>query len=282
MSEENLPSVLKDGSQKEIMLMTGQSTGYEANPTNTLRVNYDDEDSDNRSIPRGQWTMFVDGKQVFAEEVSLRIMLTRMQYSHFDQDKNEHVSSSIYFTSYSDECPDTAGTFRCGKPTKKELQKLPEDEQAAFKAIKLSKVIFGFVSCEAKTADGEDVSVKDHPVLFYARGTHFMPMAEYLEGLTSQGILMMGVNTKLKLNKKKNGAVVYWEVDPEVADTVEINLEKDTATLQELMTWINAENDAILEKWQEIRAKGDGTIDTTAKVINLENDFDDDLPADMK
>lgn len=286
----NLPSLTPNSKEtkKQVMQFLGQSSplnGDSAVDFPSLRVNYDDEDSEGNVIPRGHWTFSYNGRNVYSSEVFMRIMFVRMQYSHYNQEKRQQISTSIYFTTFGEEVPDDTGGMKCGKLSKRELDKLSESERKIQSEIKLSKVLFGFVSADAKTSTGEDLKIQNYPVVFYARGTHYMPIADYLDNLTREGILMLGVQTKFTLNKRKNGSVTYWEVVPSIGENIEINLEQDQQAIKHISDMVEEENRKIIEKWSTVRAAG--SIPTELINLNatrndniarsLDEDFDDEI-----
>lgn len=273
---DNLPANLAELDTKELAKLTGQTEDRTGNMLPTLRVNYDDEDDDNNSLPRGQWSCYTSsGKRIFAKEVSLRIFLTKYQYNHYDQDASEMVSTSVYFSKFGDQAPDTAGGYKCNKVTKKQLKELSEAEQAVQKQIKCSRVCFGLLTAEGVDQLGEKVSVTDEPVIFYARGTHYMPMSDYIKKTSNAEGWLGGVVTNLSLKKEKNGSVTYWIVVPSMVKTIKPS-EEDLAMLRQFYDTVEAENKSIVEQFYSAQKTA-----SVQSPIPEDVPFDDGIPANM-
>lgn len=251
--------ITPEASTSDIMLAVGQTQVYEdTGGLPTLRVNYLDEDIDGNPIPKGQFTLMVDGQQVFAPEVDLRIMYATNQLSHYDQAEGKPVATTIYFNNRTDEIPDDAGGYNAGKVSKEELEKLSPAEQEQQKEIKLSRVLFGYVSCEGKTHDGKEIKVEDQPCVYYGRATNFMPVVRYLNALSKNNILMMSVITHITLDKHKRGQVTFWTINPTVKE--EVKLERDyPKKVKFFADWVEEQNARIMEKHNN--AQADKTID---------------------
>ena len=275
----NLPANLDELSSHDLAKLTGQQEERTGNTLPTLRVNYDDEDADGNTIPRGQWSCYMaDGRRIFAKEVQIRIFMTKYQYNHYNIDKGEHVSTSIYFDKFGDECPDTAGGFKCNKVPRKKLDELTEAEQKVQKDIKTSRVCFGLLTAEGINPRGEPVSVENEPVMFYAKGTHFMPISGYINKTAASEGWLAGVVTKLGLTKKKNGAATYWEAVPETVGTVKCGKE-EFVILRQFYDTVEAENKVVYDKWEA--AQKNKPLEN-GEEVQMDIPFDDDIPANMR
>lgn len=283
----NLPTNIESMSDRELMVATGQLQEGEGQALlPVLRVNYDDADSQDREIPRGQWSITTeDGTRVFSKSVLFRPMLSLLQYSHYDSDKNKVVSKSIFFKSWSEEVPDTAGGFKCGKLTKKQQEDLTPAELEYQRKIKLSRVLIGFVTMDGKDAEGNDVSVKDYPAMFYARGTNYMPVDGFIKDLGHKKKLMQTVVMEMSLERKKNDGVTYWEAVPKLHDEITVDTESLKA-LQDFSVLVRTENEAVIEDWRRKREKKSKTGDEAKLVEDVEykntGDVVDDLNDDFK
>ncbi len=245
---ENLPAVTSENTE-ELMKVLGQMSDFQGSSLPSLRINYNEENEFEEQIPKGQWTFQSGGKVVYSPECTFRIMFVRMQYSHWNREENVTTATSVYFKDFSEEIPDDAGGFKAGKVAKADFEKLPEAEKAIQKEIKLSKVLFGYVSITGKDAHDNDIVIEDEPCVFYARGTNFMPIAKYLDDLTKKNILILGVITKFSLLKKKNGSLIFWEVVPSIQEEVTL-VEEDNNKIKKFADTIAAENREIVDQWK--------------------------------
>jgi hypothetical protein len=250
----NLPANLESLSARELMELTGQKQAQLGLGVPSLRVNYDDEDDDGNKIPRGQWFLAKDGIHVYAETVTFQPMFKTLQYSHYNNDEQKMVATSVHFQNFSDEVPDDAGGFKCGKVNKKQLEQLTDAEKKVQKDIKLSQVFFGLVTIEGVNQKGKPAKHENVPAVFYAKGSHYMPMSELLEKLSKSNTLMQTVVLKLGLKREKNGGVTYWEVVPSIEKDVAVNGET-FALVRQFAETVKAENDTIMDKWRKNKDK---------------------------
>lgn len=285
MPDENLPAEYIDPA--EFMRLSGQSGGI-GNQLPTLRVNYADSDDNGNTLPRGKWTIYTDKGAMYADNAIFRPYHSTFQYSHYDQDEEKMVAKSVHFYSFADEIPDDAGGLKCGKLSAAKRNNLSEAEQKIQKDIKCSKVFYGLVSLKGKLADGNDYEVENMECVFYAKGSNFMPMANFIEELTKSRIAMQTIRIQLDLQMKKNGGVTYWECVPTKYD--EVDLTKEDYDLHTTFhETVQAENAVILGKWDKARQlvtrntnSGQAHLSVTTGAKDELSDPLDDLTGDLE
>lgn len=249
-----IPNNIEDMSDAELAKFVGSAQEHSASQFPTLRVNYDDEDDDKNTLPRGHWCIATDGKRIFAPSVQFQIMFTAMQYSHYDPDEGKMVNQSVYFRNFGDDIPDIKGGQKCGSIPRKQREDLSKEEQDYQRNIKLAKVLFGLVTIDGVNQKGEPASAENVPCIFYAKGTHFMPMANYIDAVDKRGKAIPQSLIQMDLTRQKNGGVVYWEVTPTEAKTVKLNKDH-VAAMSVFAQFVQEENDILLGKWKAARAK---------------------------
>lgn len=274
----NLPATPEEISTKELMVLTGQTVAKSGSLLPVLRVNYDDEDEDGNTLPRGSWVLTPEdgGPAIYSKDVIIRPLWVTFQYNHYDADKAQMVSTSVHFNGWNDDIIDSVGTHRCGKLSRKEIEKLPPERQEQQRKIKLAKVIYGVADIAGVDKEGNKSAAKAVPCVFYARGTHFMPMAEFLDKLESKGTFMGSVNIKVGLKREKNQGVTYWEAVPSEKSSVVVTRD-DLELIKKFSDTTAAETAEVTKKWQEAQNTASavslaGTLDTQS----LNKDFDDD------
>lgn len=275
----NLPSTFEGLSDDELMLATGQ--GQEMGlGLPSLRVNYDDEDSDGNSVPRGQWTIQSDGTQYFAKDVSLRVLYSTYQYSHYDADEGKMVSKSVHFTRFGEEVYDDAGGKKCGKVKRKDFESLSKSEQKVQKKIKLSKVLFGVVTLTGVDNKGKKATLKNEPCVFYARGTNYMPMSDLIQDMHNSKKVMQRTQLLLELKREKNDGVTYWSAVPAIEkEGVEVTTD-DYELMRKFALTAHAESEDIFNKWRAIVIKNSAGQKDVADKINAKVEDGDDIPFD--
>jgi hypothetical protein len=278
---ENLPANLDHTTDiLAFMKATGQGADRDGLDLPSLRVNYNDEDDDGNKIPLGHWSIFGPEGQIFAEEVTLRPMFATYQYSHFDVNAAQTLSTSVHFMDLMQkEVPDSTGGSKCGKLPRKVIDTLSEAEQKEQRDIKLSRVVFGLVTCEGVDRRGKKAKLKDLPCVFYARGTHYMAVSNLLENLFRSRTPMQSQILRLELKREKNKGVRYWTVIPTKEGEVEITAD-DMATSADFCKTAVAESEAIENKYRIARAKmGNPDMRSVAEAASPDVDlpWDDDI-----
>lgn len=288
----NLPANIETFSKQDLMVLTGQEQEQSGLGLPSLRVNYDDQDKDGNNVPRGHWVLATGGQVVYAPVAALRVMFSTYQYSHFDQDEQKMVSTSIHFQNWNQEVPDDAGGMKCGKLPKKTVESLSEAEKQVQSRIKVARVLFGLVSMEGVNHAGEKASITDVPAVFYAKGTNFMPMADYLKELHRKGVPMQTVQTQLDLKRLRNGAVTYWEVVPSTVKTDVDIAQEDFKLISQFAETAKAENEVVLRKWKKVQGGDKSETQDRRKLVEaimrgnasqapIDPDLNDAIPDNM-
>ena len=276
----NLPATVGDLTYNEFMAMSGMDIDHMGRDIPTLRVNYDDEDEKKRPLRRGIWVLnHKDHGKVYSDSVDVVIYLNRYQYSHYDLELKKTVATSVFFKTFNDEIMDDAGGFKCGKMTRKEQLLLDPITLKAQKEIKLSRVIFLTVTMQGKTAEGVDVSVENYPALFYGRGTHYLPISNYVDNMHRNKMHGAFFQTRFTLDRKKNEGVSYWEVVPVTVGPRELTGE-DYEITKKFNLLVEHENEGIVEKFNKVRAKNQGKAlaNSFVKEGSITADFEDITP----
>lgn len=273
MSEEivtNLP-VLAEASNEELAVALGFKQNFQGPLLPTLRVNYEDEDQDENPIKRGDWSINYEGTPVYAKEVVVRLMFSRFQYSHYDLTEGKTICTSVFFENFGDEIPDTCGGFKCGKLTRKEQADISPSEKELQRKIKLSRVMFVLATMNGKDAKGNKVTVEDYPCIFHARGTHYMPVGDYIDELVRLGNLPMAVLTKFSTKRKKNEGVTFWEVVPENSGDVPFTAD-DYKIVKDFAALVESENIRIMDEFvqkHDKRKESEAPLSADFKVVDV-------------
>ena len=159
-----IPTDVSSLSDSELMKLTGQldNTSQEGSVLSRLSINYQTEDENDNPLPRGQFTLKVDGDSVYAKTATFRPFMRMFAYSYWDN--NEEVfTSSVQRPSLGDQFPDSHGGYKCGKLSREQLEALAEsDPQRVIQSsIKCNQVMYGVADMEGKKSDGKDVSFVD-------------------------------------------------------------------------------------------------------------------------
>ena len=240
----------KDVDKDTIMALIGQkdvstTTTSEKKFLPRLAIEHNTEDDDGKSLPKGQWRVEnASGKTIHMKEIVFRPFIRTYMYSVWDQGQQGYSSMTIQAKSFGDKFFDTTGTLKCGKLDRKELDELPANapERTIQATIKCSQVIYG-------TVDVKGVAV---PHVWYARGSNFMPVSDWLKGLSKQGKIMFYSRATLTTEKAKAGGNHYYKSNIEEKDSVEPT-DDDMVLLTSFQGLIDQHNEEVENKYREAK-----------------------------
>lgn len=251
-----------------------EASGQSAKPTGQtglprLNINYDAETEDGKSLPRGSWKMYMDGRFLYAEEVTIRPILRTFEYSVWDQESGTFSSKSVQKPNLSGMFPDTTGGNKCGRLTREEEDRLPKDDIAYLnsRAVVCNQVIYAKITGTFHDADGNNVEIADQPVVAYFKRSGFKPINDFINGLSKQKKLMQKCEVSLKTHRHKNGSVTFWTPVPTLK--AEVNITDDDKQLMGMFAeTVKGHNENVMNQHRE-----------AAKLIADDDDID--LAADF-
>lgn len=235
----------------KIMALLGQAS--EAGSTKSvdflpkLAIEHNTEDEEGNTLPRGQWKFRdASGQWQHSKEVTFRPFLRRYMYTVWDNAEQSYGSMSIQGASFGDEFFDTAGGIRCGKLNKRDLEGLSSDdpERTLQANIKCAQVVYGMVETD---------SIEATPVVWYARGSNFMPVADWIKTLEKQGKLLFNTRATLSTLRQKYGGNIYYKSKIDVKDYVEFDPKVDVPILEKFVESVNSHNAYIESEYKEAR-----------------------------
>jgi hypothetical protein len=272
MSDNNLTNI-KQMSNEQIMQAIGQDDGSNAG-TNIprLAINRSPEDDDGNQLPVGHFYTYDSnvGQNVFGKPVTLRPFISAMQYMHYDADKGEYVNRSIIFKSWREEAIDILGGTKCGKIPFKERSNITPEEMERQRTIRCYKLVYGLLSfSKGKTAQGNDHSLENIPVLYRVTGTAFSPVTSALDLLKKRKKLMFNCTFSLDTKRQKKGGNVFYV--PEISVNADANLElsdTDMETLKVFQESIDVENKEVIDLYNSAKSKSTNKHDNIdAKIV---------------
>ena len=280
MSDNNLVNI-KGMSDEQIMQAIGQDDGSNlGNNIPRLSINRTPEDDDGNQLPVGHFYTYDSsiGQNVYGKPITLRPLISAMQYMHYDAEKGEYINRSIIFKSWKDEAIDILGGTKCGKIPFKERANLTPEQLEQQRTIRCYKLVYGLLSFKnGKTAQGNDHNVENLPVLYRVTGTAFSPVSAALDQLKKRKKLMFNSILSLDTKRQKKGGNVFYV--PEIAVNADANLQlsdTDMETLKVFQESIDTENEEVSGLYNSAKTKkSNGSDKIDAEIVK---DLDDDLP----
>ena len=241
-----------------------------------LKINYQRKDKEGRSIKDKIGMFYVKGleKEVYAEEVKIRVLSQVFQWIDFDEEEMKPRNRTIMIPRFSMEPIDELGTIRCGKPTSKQMADWGKEEKAKFSTINLFRQLRGLVSYKGVTAEGEEVVIENQPmILMNKRGNYMTFEDQVIKKISGRDFKDFWVT--VKSIEQEMGSVVYYTFDYEPDLLNPVPLDDDTyQTMLRFAEMISSENDKIKQKYNASLG-GMDAIDMEA-MNALDADLEDD------
>jgi len=244
-----IPTDFNNISDMELMKLTGQTdSGGQGSVLGRLSINYQTEDENDKPLPRGHFVLPVDGDNVYAKEVTFRPFIRLYAYSYWDNSEEE-FTSSVQMPSLGDQFADSKGTYKCGKLSREEIERLPDNDpqRVIQSSIKCNQVLYGVATMVGKKSDEQEIEVKEVPCAFYAKGVNYIPFSTMLSGLVKQKKPMIRTNLIVSTKKQKSGGNTYFSVGIKTGSTVELS-DTDKELLKEFMVAVKSVNESVMEK----------------------------------
>ena len=254
------------------MEMIGQEGGQSSGTgLARLTINRQPEDDGGNKLPVGTYATYDSGieSMVYGKPAIFRPFLNSFQFMEYDAEQNKFSKRSVIFKNWKDDPIDTSGGSRCGKVPFKERDKLSKTELDHQKNIKCYRLVYGTVSFEGKSADGNTVSIKNKPVLWRVTGSNFTPVGEAMQSLKNRKKLMFNHTLSLDTERRKAGSNVFYVSSIKVnQDEVKFTKE-DMELMQKFQAIVSSENEEVISLWKDANKSKNGTADNeSAKIVS--------------
>lgn len=267
---DGMMEAVKSGDKAELMRLSGQTE--EDTPKqglSRLNINYDTETDEGHTLKKGAWKVWYDGEFVYADSVTFQPLWRTFEWSVWDQEEGKFSSRSVQTPSLNHQFPDTSGGNKCGRLTKSEEEQLGDQHPLtlASRLATCNQVFYARISMEGKNAAGDDVTIKDYPIVTYFKKSGFRPAREAIEMLTKKSLVMNESVFELTTKRNKQGSVTYFT--PVFTYAEARPLDEPTLELMQMFAdTIKASNANIMEQHKEaVKAKA------TSEEVDLEADF---------
>jgi len=250
---DNIVSSFDSDDTDAFMQLTGQGKAQKVSAgLSRLNINYDVETEDGQTLTRGDWKMMHEGEMVYAKTVVIRPILRTFEWSVFDADQNSFSCKSVQKPSLSGDFPDTEGGNKCGRLSMEDEQRLKDDDPVKLRSRSAvcNQVLYCVISGDFKKGNGSEVKIENHPVVAYFKKSGFVPIRNFIDGLTKQKKIMQKCNISLATAKQKKGSVQYWIPVPTLHSETTIS-EEDKALMKKFADTVKAHNQNVLEQSRE-------------------------------
>jgi hypothetical protein len=266
---DGILAAAKAGNMDDLKAISGQGADTPKQGLARLNINYDTETDEGKTLPRGQWKVFHDGRFIYAPEITFRALMRTYEYSVWDAEENKFSSRSIQNLNLTGSFPDTAGGDKCGRLSKSDEEQLGDDHPRvlASRSATCNQVFYALITMKGKDADGTEVELTDYPVMAYFKRSGFRPAKDAIDKISNMGKLMPQTVFNLTTSRKKMGSVTYYvpvftyEGDTEMS-------QDDWDLLAKFTDTIKASNNNIMEQYREAQK-----LLVTEEEVDLAADF---------
>lgn len=248
-----------------------------------LRINYQDEDDQERPLKKGLFFVTNQDEAVYASKVKIRVLAQFFQYKHWDNKAEKYVNNTILMRNMRQEPIDEKGTVRCGKPKTSVIRDMPEDKQEAWwRDVKCYRQLYVLVSYTGTTADGDEVTVENLPALFSNKGDAYNAFEDQVQSAMPRKRNLYDFWVDVETEKKKNSSVIYWvpKYSADFSDIVPPS-EELIDTMEHIATLIEEENERVRSKhrsaMREANLVDDAIEAVSTNYTTLEDDLEDDV-----
>ena len=246
LNEENMAKLAAMVGQTETRATTTQGLPR-------LAIEQQADNDDGEPLPKGSFRIRLDNSTVYAKEITVRIFVRYYSYDLWNQNSPEDSIRTVLAPSLSDDFPDTSGGMKCGKLSKQEVEGLAPNslEHAKQKSIKCTQVVYGVITGATNATDnaGNAVDLAGTPFIWSARGSAFMPVANYIREVPSNKIIF-GQKVKIATKRNKNGGITYYTPAFYEPQAVKIS-DEDVETLNTFIQDIERANERVLKLYNE-------------------------------
>jgi hypothetical protein len=246
LNEENMAKLAAMVGQTETRATTTQGLPR-------LAIEQQADNDDGEPLPKGSFRIRLDNSTVYAKEITVRMFVRYYSYDLWNQSSPEDSIRTVLAPSLSDDFPDTSGGMKCGKLSKQEVENLAPNslEHAKQKSIKCTQVVYGVITGAKNATDnaGDTVDLAGTPFIWSARGSAFMPVANYIREVPSNKIIF-GQKVNIATKRNKNGGITYYTPVFDKPQSVKIS-DEDVETLNTFIQDIERANERVLKMYNE-------------------------------
>jgi len=254
LTEDQIRAMMSgEGDATELRKLTGQESG-ETNRDRLpfLKIQHHTEDQDENPVPKGHYTLSVDGVAMYAAKMTFRPFVRMFQYTYWDADKEEfHSTVLLPNNGDSKSFIDTKGGYRLGKLTGKEKDiRGPQDPSVLAQAdVKGVNTIYGRVTLhDAVDCKGKPVECTDVECVWSSKGASYMPVSRVIDDFKGKNMweyTILGETTS-----KKNKAIRYHIPNLQIGERVDVTPE-DMDLMVKFAATVKGINEYVIGKWEE-------------------------------
>jgi hypothetical protein len=237
-----------------------------------------------KAVTPGTFYLSNMDKIVYSETVKFRPICSHIQYYHWGEvdGKRKLICKSRATKNQRDEARDTNGGVACGMPSWDARKEMDKDTQRHWRSMQ-HRVTRGLVTMTGKTADGEEVTIENQPVIMFHKNSTYSGFWKGFMQKLPKGRQLFEYEATLTSEYQEQGDVEWYTLnyDVDLSNPLVMDLKDDYSkslrdTMKVFADTIKAENAYVDSKYFE--ALKEGALDDIATEA-LGDSLDDDFEA---
>jgi len=255
---------------ENIAKVTGQDDFAQSERIPRLSIEQSVDDSEGNPIPRGKYRLKIDNTTYYMNTPVVRFFLRMFGYSVYDVNENRFSNRTVLKPSLRDAFPDITGGLKCGKLGREEIESLSDTsiEKALQKSIRCAQTIYGVIESGKAYKAGspkKTVDMAGTPFIWSVRGASFIPVSDFIKGLTDHKKIMLKTSVKLATERMQRGSVTYYQA--KVTETGEPHFgDDDLDILSTFADDVNSYNTYVLKEHKDAKKLLDVQADLDVEV----------------
>lgn len=206
-------------------------------------------------VTAGSFMIEKDGKNVYAENIKIRMFLQRFMYQKYDNTVNNYVKT-VMANDLDIDLKDNYGGFNCGKPSGyiKDFDALTDSMKELIRSIRRTRVVLGTVTfVDATDEKGNPEEVVDMPFVWEVDSKEgFRNFGEATNKFAKHQRLSVMHNMNVSTAEREAVGNTYYVpiCEADLGTTLEVN-ESEQALFADFMAWVESHNRWVLSEWEQ-------------------------------
>jgi len=261
--------------QRELNAILGATADDGPTRLSILKINSKKRDPAGRKIEEGKFLVTGLDEPVYADTVKIRPLSHTFQWMHFDSEAKKLVNKTVIVPNFRVEPIDMKGGLRCGKPASKVFRELAKEDQKKYEDIKCYRQVRCLVSYTGKTADGDEVTIENHPAILMLKGSNFGPFEDEVIKRLPSGRNLYDYWVTLTTTEHENGSVTYYVIHFDLDLGNPVPLDQPTMDSMYVIADMIAEENASVKRKHQESMYNRNLDDAALDAVGILDDFED-------
>ena len=206
-------------------------------------------------VTAGSFMIEKDGKNIYAENIKIRMFLQRFMYQKYDNAVNNYVKT-VMANNLDIDLKDNYGGFNCGKPSGyiQDFAALSESMKELIRSIRRTRVVLGTVTFVDATDDkGSAEEVVDLPFVWEVDSKEgFRNFGDAMKKFDKHQRLSVMHNMNVTTEEREAVGNTYYVpvCEADLSKTFEV-ADAEQELFADFMSWVESHNRWVLSEWDQ-------------------------------